>query len=153
MRRAVSLHAHHTVPLLPKCAPSCIRKLCQQKCSQHSVSGNTWMAHNVHCCLFVLMFLLSLSRGKVSSCLLQFCPILRFSAVNSSLWIPFPKNSCKWHFWATFAIAPFFSSQRLLLFTPFSDSVASIDTALLRNCPSVQSKERCKPRYTIKKSS
>lgn len=112
------------------------------------------MAQNIHCCLFVLVFLISHSHEKFGmfgmGCLLQFCPILRFSSVNISLWILFPKCSFKWHFWALFAIAPSLSSQRLLLFTPFSDSVSSIDTALFHNCPSVQSKEHCTPRYTIK---
>lgn len=97
MRAVVSLHAHHTRPFLPKFSPSCIRKLCQQKCSQHSVSGNIWIAHNVHCCLFVWMFLSPLSRGKVSQHLLQFCPILRFSCNQLSLNL-FPKEQLQMSF-------------------------------------------------------
>ena len=132
---------------IPQICFVCIRKLCQQKGSQHSVSGNICLAHNVHCCLFVLMFLFSLSRGKVSPCLLHFfCPILRFCCVQrcKQLFLhPFLKE--QWHFWATFAIAPSFSSQQLLLFTPFSDSVAGIDVVLFSNCSSVRRKECCTP--------
>lgn len=129
---------------IPQVCFVCIRKLCQQKDSQHSVSSNICLARDVHCCLFVLI-LFSLSRGKVSPCLLNFfCPILRFSCVQLCKQLslhPFLKEQR--HFWATFAIPPSFSSQQLLLFTSFSDSVASIDIALFSDCSSVQFKECC----------
>lgn len=123
----------------------CIRKLCQQTGSELSVSGNICLAPNVHCSVFVLMFLFSLSCGKVLPWLLYlFCPILRFCCVQlcKQLFLhPFLKE--QWHFWATFAIVPSFSSQKLLLFIPFSDSAASRDIALFSNCSSLHFKEYC----------
>lgn len=86
--------------LIPQVYFTCIRKLCQQKRSQHSRSGNICLAHNVHCCLFVLMFLFSLSCGKMSPYLLHFCcSILRsFHIQCCKQLILHPFLKVQWHF-------------------------------------------------------
>lgn len=115
--------------LIPQICLICIRRLCQQKGSQHSAIDNIlWQA-------MLTLILLSLSCGKVSPCLLHFfCPILRFCCVQSSeqlLLYAFLKKSCC--FSAIFETVPSYSPQQLIYFIPFSDSVTTACLPYLKN--------------------